>query len=80
MYQLPSNGYFKPSYPKYLFDRTFDSLEDELRDIIIPWNRFCPKLRKVQLLAGYVMTRAFEGAVWKLEKIERLEPIEYLDY
>ncbi len=78
LYTLPANGGFKPSYPTSLLDPSFDSLEEELQDILIPWNRHCPKLRKVQLLAGYVMTRGFEGAPWRISKVDRLDNVEDL--
>ncbi|KAI0699047.1 hypothetical protein C8T65DRAFT_710063 [Cerioporus squamosus] len=80
MYQLPPRGEFAPSYPPFLCDSSFESIEDEMRDTLIGWNRFCPNLRKVQLVSGYAMTRGFEGGLWKLEKVRRLEQVEYLDY
>ncbi|RDX45360.1 hypothetical protein OH76DRAFT_1388127 [Lentinus brumalis] len=80
MYQLPPRGEFAPVHPPFLWDSSFASIEDELRDTLIGWTRFCPNLRKVQLVSGYAMTRGFEGGLWKLEKVRRLEQIEYLDY
>ncbi|RPD64604.1 hypothetical protein L226DRAFT_565410 [Lentinus tigrinus ALCF2SS1-7] len=80
MYRLPKHGGFIPAHPKHLFDPSWGSIEEELRDILIGWNRFCPKLRKVQLVSGYIMTRAFEGATWTLQKVHRLEQVEDLEY
>lgn len=80
MYQLPPCGGFVPEHPPFLCDPSWGSIEEEMRDILIGWNRFCPKLRKVQLVSGYRMARGFEGGVWKLEKIRRLEQVEYLDF
>ncbi len=78
LYTLPANGGFKLSYPKSLLDPSFDWLEEELRDILILCNRHCSKLRKVQLLAGYVMTREFDGAPWRISKVDRLDNVEDL--
>ncbi|RDX45399.1 hypothetical protein OH76DRAFT_1559177 [Lentinus brumalis] len=80
MYRLPGRGDFKPEHPSHLFDSSWGSIEEELRDIVIPWNRFGRKLRRVQLISGYALTRAYEGATWKLEKVDQLKRIEYLDY
>ncbi|KAI0706277.1 hypothetical protein C8T65DRAFT_577293 [Cerioporus squamosus] len=80
MYRLPGHGGFTPAYSSCLFDPSWGSIEEEMRDILIGWNRFCLKLRKVQLVSGYAMVRAFEGAPWKLQKVCRLEQIEYLEY
>ena len=80
LYQLPVSGGFTPSHPKTFFDPSFESIEEELQDILIPWNRHCPKLRKVQLLGGYVMTRGFEGAQWKLSIVNRLDNFEDLEF
>ncbi|RDX46756.1 hypothetical protein OH76DRAFT_1386047 [Lentinus brumalis] len=80
MYRLPAHGGFTPVYPTHLFDPSWGSIEEEMRDILMGWNRFCPKLRKVQLVSGYVMVRAFEGAPWRLQKLRRLEQVEDLEY
>ncbi|KAH9930440.1 uncharacterized protein BXZ73DRAFT_47735 [Epithele typhae] len=80
LYHQPPIGTKRPDYPTSLYDESFDTIEEELRNIIIPWNRYCPNLRLVQLHAGYVMTRAFEGATWNLERVRRVEEIEELDY
>ena len=80
LYQLPVSGGFTPSHPKTFFDPSFESIEEELQNLVIPWNRYCPKLRRVQLHAGYVMTRGFEGARWGLERVRRLAVKEDLDF
>ena len=80
VYEMPRNGSYVPDQPEYLFDPTFGSVEEELKNLVIPWNRFCTKLRKVQLHAGYVMTRGFEGAAWNMERVRRLPIKEELDF
>ncbi|TBU28289.1 hypothetical protein BD311DRAFT_722769 [Dichomitus squalens] len=80
LYELPRNGSYVPEHPMHLFDDSFESVEEELRNLIIPWNRYCPNLRKVQLHAGYVMTRGFEGAAWCIERVHCLESKEGLDF
>ena len=60
-------------HPLCLFDDTFDTLEDELRELVIPWNRFCPALREVQLTAGYRLLRGYAGGKWSLQRIGRGE-------
>ena len=70
----------KPDYPSSLFDDSFESIEDELRNLVIPWNRYCPKLRVVRMHRGYIMRRGYEGAEWKLERVDRFEEVEDLDY
>ena len=80
MYRLPKHGGFVPEYPGYLFDPSWGSVEEEMRDILMGWNRFCPKLRRVQLISGYVMTRAYEGGLWTLQRLRRLAQIEDLEY
>ena len=80
LYEMPPHGIHIPDHPTHLFDDSFESIEEELQNLVIPWNRYCPKLRKVQLHAGYVMTRGFEGAEWKLERVRRLAIKEDLDF
>ncbi|KAI0747218.1 hypothetical protein C8Q80DRAFT_1271995 [Daedaleopsis nitida] len=80
LFKLPSSGGFTPSYPRSLFDSSFPSLEAELQDLLIPWKKHCPSLRKVQLMAGYVMTRAYEDAPWKLSRVARIDDVEDLEY
>ncbi len=80
LYEMPRNGGYLPDHPKHLFDDSFESIEEELRNLVIPWNRYCPKLRKVQLHAGYVMARGFEGGPWNLERIRRLAIKEDMDF
>ncbi len=80
MYKLPPKGGYTPEHPTHLFDNTWGSIEEEMRDLLIPWNHWCPKLRRVQLVSGYAMTRGFKGALWKMETVKRLKRMEYLDY
>lgn len=65
----PSTDPVKP----YLFDSTFESIEEEMKDLIIPWNRFCRNLRVVQLCRSWRMKRGFEGGIWKIEKVGKRE-------
>ncbi|KAK7685108.1 hypothetical protein QCA50_011947 [Cerrena zonata] len=67
---LPSSAF---TDNPYLFDPTFDSIEEEMRDMIIPWNRYCKSLRVVQLCRSWRMNRGFEGGVWKIEKVRESE-------
>ena len=60
-------------HPLCLFDDTFPTLEDELREIVIPWNRYCPALREVQLTAEYRLLRGYAGGKWNLQRIGRGE-------
>ena len=80
LYEVPRHGGHVPEHPTHLFDASFESIEEELQNLVIPWNRYCPKLRRVQLHAGYVMTRGFEGARWRLERVRRLAVKEDLDF
>ena len=80
LYEMPQDGGYVPDHPTHIFDDSFESVEEELRNLVIPWNRYCPKLRKVQVHAGYVMTRKFEGAPWCLERVRRLESREDMDF
>lgn len=80
LYAQPPLGAKRPEYPSVLFDPSFESIEDEMRNIVIPWNRYCPKLRTVQLHSGYVMKRGYEGGMWHLERVRRFEEVESLDY
>ena len=67
IYAAPTSS--KPDHPNFLFDDTFDNIEEELQNLVIPWNRYCKKLREVQLHAGYVMRREFEGDMWRMHKV-----------
>ncbi|KAI1785078.1 hypothetical protein LXA43DRAFT_929429 [Ganoderma leucocontextum] len=80
LYEMPRNGGYVPDQPKHLFDDSFESIEEELQNLVIPWNRYCPNLRKVQLHAGCAMTRGFEGGPWTLERVRRLPVKEDLDF
>ncbi|KAH7925050.1 hypothetical protein BV22DRAFT_1012022 [Leucogyrophana mollusca] len=39
-------------------------IEEDLRESIIAWNRYCPNLREVQLLPGFVWRRSSEADSW----------------
>ncbi|EKM56263.1 uncharacterized protein PHACADRAFT_140891 [Phanerochaete carnosa HHB-10118-sp] len=78
IYAAPTNG--KPEHPKFLFDNTFETAEEEIQNLVIPWNRYCTKLREVQLHAGYVMRRGFEGDVWRLREVHELKEGCTFDY
>ncbi|KZT66609.1 hypothetical protein DAEQUDRAFT_767836 [Daedalea quercina L-15889] len=60
-------------HPLCLFDDTFDTFEDELRELVIPWNRYCPALREVQLTPEYRLLRGYEGGKWVLQRIGKGE-------
>ncbi|TFY58936.1 hypothetical protein EVJ58_g6099 [Rhodofomes roseus] len=60
-------------HPLCLFDDTFESFEDELRELVIPWNRYCPALREVQLTAEFKLLRGYEGGRWNLQRIGKGE-------
>lgn len=64
-------------HPAYLFDDTYDTIQDEMRDLVIPWSRFCPSLREVQLHAGWRMVRGFNGGKWRVEKIRLVEDEDF---
>jgi hypothetical protein len=70
IYAMPSA--VKADHPAFLFDSTFDSVEEELQNLVIPWNRYCKKLREVQLHAGYVMRRKYEGDIWRLHEVNEV--------
>ena len=60
----------EPDHPPFLYDDTYESVEEELRNLVIPWNRYCKSLREVQLHPGYVMRREFEGDRWKMREVK----------
>ena len=70
IYAMPSGPI--PEHPPHLFDPTYETVEEELRNLVIPWNRFCRELREVQLHAGYGMRRAYDGGMWRMEKVTQL--------
>lgn len=61
-----------------MFDPTYETIEEEMRDLVIPWNRYCRELREVQVDAGWRMVRGWEGGRWRVEKVreEREEGLE----
>ena len=76
-YQV-QKGIYIENHPAYLFDPTYETIEDEMRDLVIPWNRYCRELREVQVDAGWRMVRGWEGGRWRVEKVreEREEGLE----
>ena len=38
--------------------------EGMLKTLILPWNKYCPQLREVQLMGGYLWRRAHEKDSW----------------
>lgn len=70
IYAAPASGH--PEHPPFLFDDTYGSVEEELQNLVIPWNRYCTHLREVQLHAGYVMRREFEGDVWRMREVKEV--------
>ena len=65
-----------PTYPDYLFDRSFNSIEEEMRDLVLPWNRFCTNLKEVQLSAGWKMARMGSGK-WEVQRVRKNEPEDF---
>ncbi|GBE89284.1 hypothetical protein BKA93DRAFT_807214 [Sparassis latifolia] len=73
MYVMPvQDGGMRPLYPTSMFDPSYTSVEEELQNLVIPWNRWCPSLREVQLLGGYVLRRGFDGGAWQVYKVARM--------
>lgn len=50
-------------------EQTKEAIE-ELKEFIFAWHRYCPKLREVQLLDGFVWRRAFNGDSWAKRRFE----------
>jgi hypothetical protein len=46
---------------------------EELRELIFAWHRYCPHLREVQLLDGFVWRRAFNGDSWAKRRFEIID-------
>jgi len=44
--------------------RIAQSLEEDLQDYLVGWNRHCPSLRVVQMERGWYWMRRFDGDVW----------------
>ncbi|KAI0695030.1 hypothetical protein BC835DRAFT_986343 [Cytidiella melzeri] len=76
IFAIPFEG--TVDHPPFLFDSTFESIDEELRNLVIPWNRYCKSLRKVQLYSGYVLQRGYEGGTWDMHKLyEILESSDF---
>lgn len=80
IFGTPAHHSTKPAHPSHLFDSSFESIEEELLNLVIPWNRFCPALREVQLMPGYVMRRRFGGDTWKMTTLDKYDPMEDFRY
>ena len=66
-----------PTHPSSLFDDTYGSIEEEMRDLVIPWNRFCGNLKEVQLCAGWKMARIGVRGGWEVQRVRRLETEDF---
>ncbi|KAI0634677.1 hypothetical protein C8Q77DRAFT_1103517 [Trametes polyzona] len=80
LYAQPMTSGWKPEYPRMLYDDSFESIEEELMNLVIPYNRYCPNLRKVQFCAGYTVSRSWAGAAWSVERVRRLEEKDDLSF
>ncbi|EIW51570.1 uncharacterized protein TRAVEDRAFT_157088 [Trametes versicolor FP-101664 SS1] len=80
IYAQPELVGTKANHPAYLYDCSFESIEEELANLVIPYNRYCPTLRKVQFLTGYVVARTWDGAGWAVERLRRLEVKDDLSF
>ncbi|KAH9948066.1 hypothetical protein B0H21DRAFT_736027 [Amylocystis lapponica] len=67
-------------HPQFLFDPSYASIEEELRNLVIPWNRWCPALREVQIHAGYTMSRKFAGGAWQVTAVNKVPAIEEFEF
>lgn len=74
-YQVQKGIYVE--HPEHLFDPTYDTIQDEMTDLVIPWSRFCPQLREVQLHAGWRTVRGFGGGRWRVEKVRLVEDEDF---
>ena len=70
IFAAPAHG--RPDHPRCLYDGTYADVQEELRNLVIPWNRYCRGLREVQLHAGYVMRRAYEGDRWQMREVHEV--------
>lgn len=80
IYKCPPRIEEEPKYPQHLFDPTYPTIQEELRNLVIPWNRYCPTLREVQLSVGYKAVRGAQDGAWFVEKIKLLEEREDFNY
>ncbi|KAH9848977.1 hypothetical protein C2E23DRAFT_841314 [Lenzites betulinus] len=80
LYAQPTSFSRKAEHPSALYDSSFGSIEEELLNMVIPYNRYSKTLRKVQFSTGYVVQRAFEGARWSVERLRRVEEKDDLSY
>ncbi|KAH8089888.1 hypothetical protein BXZ70DRAFT_495344 [Cristinia sonorae] len=63
------------SYPPSgsLYDSTFESIGEEMRDLVIPWNRYCKNLKEVQLSAGWKLARVGVKGRWEVQRVRKME-------
>ncbi|KAI0824946.1 hypothetical protein BC628DRAFT_1376632 [Trametes gibbosa] len=80
LYAQPMAFGRKAEYPRKLYDDSFGSIEEELLNMVIPYNRYSSALRKVQFTSGYVVQRAYEGTRWVVERMRRVEEKDDLSY
>ncbi|KAI0327629.1 hypothetical protein GY45DRAFT_1373039 [Cubamyces sp. BRFM 1775] len=80
LYPQPRAGSAKPDHPRFLYDASYESVEEELRNLVIPYNRYCPRLRKVQVCSGYIMARTCEGGPWEMERVRQYQEKDDLSY
>jgi len=72
-FQLHSsnNRPFEPR--RFLFDDTYDSIQQEMKELVIPWGRYSPGLREVQFSRDWRLRKGFNGVDWEIEKVGRDE-------
>ncbi|KAI9061556.1 hypothetical protein FKP32DRAFT_1594352 [Trametes sanguinea] len=80
LYPQPRPGSLRPDHPTSLYDKSYESIEEELRNLVIPYNRYCPTLRKVQVCAGYIVKRACVDGPWEIERLRQYEEKDDLSY
>ncbi|KAJ2968974.1 hypothetical protein NUW54_g13072 [Trametes sanguinea] len=80
LYPQPRPGSLRPEHPTSLYDKSYESIEEELRNLVIPYNRYCPTLRKVQVCAGYIVKRACVDGPWEIERLRQYEEKDDLSY
>lgn len=57
----------------YLFDETYDSIQQEMKELVIPWSRYCPGLKVAQFSREWRMRKGFAGVGWEVEKVGKDE-------
>ncbi|OSD02569.1 hypothetical protein PYCCODRAFT_1410495 [Trametes coccinea BRFM310] len=80
LYAQPRPGSLRPDHPPFLYDKSYESIEEELRNLVIPYSRYCPTLRRVQVCAGYIVKRACADGPWEIERVRQYEEKDDLSY